>query len=123
MEEIGNIFEKGITGISKTKVGKPPTRLQKHAPQSLKLDQMKAPVAKTSPDDAPSPIPLLTPLTESPSPFPETDEFMFPTPKDMNATTPTSPGQKQPVGAGINVEASTFLPRFRNQCVLVNDAK
>ncbi|KAE8733026.1 hypothetical protein F3Y22_tig00001644pilonHSYRG00360 [Hibiscus syriacus] len=119
MEESGNIFERGVIGTSKTKVGKPPTRLQKHAPQSLKLDQMKAHV-----DQARSPIPLLTPLTVSPSPFPETDEFMFPTPKDVNAAaTPTSSGQKQAVGAGFNVEAYTFLPLFQNKCVLVNGAK
>ncbi|KAE8691078.1 hypothetical protein F3Y22_tig00110893pilonHSYRG01092 [Hibiscus syriacus] len=124
MEESGNIFEKGVTGISKTKVGKPPTRLQTHAPRSLKLDQMKAPVARTAPDEARSPIPLLTPLTASPSPFPEADELLFPTPKDVNAAaTPTSSGQKQAVGAGFNVKASTFLPLVRNKCVLVNDAK
>ncbi|KAL4317792.1 hypothetical protein GQ457_18G006040 [Hibiscus cannabinus] len=88
MEDCGNIFEKRVTGISKTRVGKPPTRLQKHAPESLKLDQMKP---STSPSEAPAPtpipIPLLTPLALSPSLFPDTDEFMFPIPKDKNVPT------------------------------------
>ncbi|KAE8687239.1 hypothetical protein F3Y22_tig00111022pilonHSYRG00323 [Hibiscus syriacus] len=110
MEGCGNIFEKRFIGISKTKVGKPPTRLQKHAPEFLKLDQMKASVAMTGPSEA---IPLLTPLALSPIPFPDTHEFMFPIPKDMNAPTPT------PFG----VEASTFLAPFQNKCVLLNDAK
>ncbi|KAK8484965.1 hypothetical protein V6N13_082490 [Hibiscus sabdariffa] len=101
MEDCGNIFEKRVIGISQTKVGKPPTRLQKHAPESLRLDQMKPSVARTSRSDAPAPIPLLTPLALSPSLFPETDEFMFPIPKDKNAPT--------------NVEASIFLALFRKK--------
>ncbi|MBA0732434.1 hypothetical protein Gogos_016526 [Gossypium gossypioides] len=117
MEDCGNIFEKQVIGVSKTKVGgKPPTRLQKHAPESLKLDQMKA-------AEAPIPIPLLTPLASSPISFPETDDFMFPMPNNMNAPAPTAFGWKPPVRAGFNVEAPTLLALFHNKCVLVNDAK
>ncbi|MBA0604790.1 hypothetical protein Godav_017431 [Gossypium davidsonii] len=117
MEDCGNIFEKQVIGVSKTKVGgKPPTRLQKHAPESLKLDQMKA-------AEAPIPIPLLTPLASSPISFPETDDFMFLMPNNMNAPTPTTFGWKPPVRAGFNVEAPTLLALFHNKCVLVNDAK
>ncbi|KAH1130756.1 hypothetical protein J1N35_002134 [Gossypium stocksii] len=116
MEDCGNIFEKQVIGVSKTKVGKPPTRLQKHAPESLKLDQMKA-------AEAPIPIPLLTPLASSPISFPETDDFMFPMPNNMNAPTTAAFGWKPPVRAGFNVEAPTLLALFHNKCVLVNDAK
>ncbi|KAE8732643.1 hypothetical protein F3Y22_tig00001818pilonHSYRG00058 [Hibiscus syriacus] len=124
MEDCGNIFEKRFVGISKIQVGKPPTRLQNHAPQSLQLDQlMKPSVATTGISEAPTPIPLLTPLSLSPIPFTETDEFTFPTPKDMNAPTPTPFGWKQPIGTGFNVEASTFLAQFQNKCVIANDAK
>ncbi|XP_022729601.1 uncharacterized protein LOC111284844 [Durio zibethinus] len=134
MEDRRNIFEIQVTGISKTKEGKPPTRLQKHAPASLKLDQMKAAAARISPfgpctgnSEAATPIPLLTPLALSPNPFPGTEEFLFPIDDKEAATpastpTPTAFGWKQPAGAGY-VEASTFMALFQNKCVLVNDAQ
>ncbi|XVE79538.1 hypothetical protein DITRI_Ditri14bG0066600 [Diplodiscus trichospermus] len=134
MEDGSNIFEKQVTGISKTKVGKPPTRLQKHAPASLQLDQMKAEAARSCPfgpsngtSDGPIPIPLLTPLALSPIPFPETEEFVFPI-DDKKATksAPTSAtalfGWKSPAGTGY-VEASPLFSLFQNKCVLVNDSQ
>ena len=132
MEEGGNIFEKQVIGMSKTKVGKPPTRLQKHAPASLQLDQMKAAAARSSPFEpsngtseaaTPTPIPLLTPLALSPNPFPETEEFVFPIDDKKAATpAPTAFGWTNPAGAGY-VEASTLFAMFQNKCVLVNDGQ
>ena len=123
-----NIFEKQVIGMSKTKVWKPPTRLQKRAPASLKLDQMKAAAARISPfgpstgiSEASTPIPLLKPLALSLNPFPGTEEFVFPT-EDKEPATPTAFGWKQSAGAGY-VEASTLLALFQNKCVLVNDAQ
>ena len=123
MDDVGNIFEKQVIGMSKTKVGKPPTRLQRHAPASLQLDQMKVDAARTS--GAATPIPLLTPLALSPNPFPETEEFVFPTVDKKAATpapTPIAFDWKIPAGAGY-VEASTLLALFQNKCVIVNDAQ
>ncbi|XVF68836.1 hypothetical protein PTKIN_Ptkin11bG0033000 [Pterospermum kingtungense] len=143
MEDDGNIFEKQVIGMmSKTKVGKPPTRLQKHAPASLQLDQMKADAAAGAARngdfgasnggtyEAATPIPLLTPLAMSPSVrFPETEEeFVFPIDDRKEpaepAPTPTSAvfGWKNPAGAGY-VEASALFALFQNKCVLFNEAQ
>ncbi|XVF05462.1 hypothetical protein REPUB_Repub05bG0174300 [Reevesia pubescens] len=134
MEDGENIFEKQVIGMNKTKVVKPPTRLQKHVPASLKLDQMKgySAAARTSSfepstvtnSESATPIPLLTPLALSPNSSAETEEFMFPIDDKRAATaTATAFGWKQPAGAGYNVEASTLLTLFQNKCVLVNEAQ
>ncbi|XVF20003.1 hypothetical protein REPUB_Repub11eG0160400 [Reevesia pubescens] len=134
MEEDRDIFEKQVIGMNKTKVGKPPTRLQKQAPASLKLDRMKivdasagrtstlGPSTRTSSEPA-TPIPLLTPLALSPNPFPETNEFTFPTAGKKTTTPAPAFGWKQQAAAGAGyVDASTLLALFQNKCVTVNNA-
>lgn len=129
MEDGENIFEKQVIGMmNKTKIGKPPTRLQKHAPATLQIDQMKGEAeaeaaSRTTSSEAATPIPLLTPLAMSPTPFPDKEEeFVFPT-DDRKAPTSTAFGWKNPAGAAGYVEASTFFALFQNKCVLFNDAQ
>lgn len=74
MEDSENIFQKQAVSNTRTKVGKPPTRLQKHAPASLQLDQVTNPYASSSSGNF-SIIPLLSPLIESPKPLAEGEEL------------------------------------------------
>lgn len=134
MEDGGNLFEQQHIGLTKAIAGKPPTRLQKRAPASLKLDQMNAAAAGTSPfgssgGTSPAAIPLLSPLIPSQNSFSEIEEFVMPTWKngnqgtgDKKAAMPTPIGWKHPAVPAY-VEASTVFTLFQTKCLLVNDAQ
>ncbi|GMI81759.1 hypothetical protein like AT1G07476 [Hibiscus trionum] len=119
--------KKQVAGVGNKKEGKPPTRLQMHAPASLELDQVKADFGTPKPAAAAAtPIPLLTPLA-SPNLFPQTDEFVFPTDDSHRRAAaaipfPTAFAWKEQAGAG-HVEVSTLFALFQNRCVIVNDAQ
>ncbi|OMO61980.1 hypothetical protein CCACVL1_23086 [Corchorus capsularis] len=118
-----NIFEKQrVMGTTKTKVGKPPTRLQKQAPTSLMLNQMNGGVLGAGSAAA---IPLLSPLILSPkTTFQETDDFVFPSPfptPAISAPFPTPVGWKHPASPGI--EASALYSLFQAKCLVINDPK
>ncbi|KAK8513265.1 hypothetical protein V6N13_002014 [Hibiscus sabdariffa] len=111
-------------GMGKSKEGKPPTRLQMHAPASLELDEVKANFESAKPAAA-TPIPLLTPLT-SPNLFPQANEIVFPIDDSHRKAdaipVPPAFAWKEPAEAG-HVEVSTLFALFQNRCVLVNDAQ
>ncbi|KAE8688682.1 hypothetical protein F3Y22_tig00110956pilonHSYRG00007 [Hibiscus syriacus] len=120
--------KKQVIGMEKSKEGKPPTRLQMHAPASLQLDQVEAnfgTAKAAAAASAATPIPLLTPLA-SPNLFPQTDDFMFPIDdshrKAAAIPVPTVFAWKEPAGAA-HVEVSALFALFQNRCVLVNDAQ
>ncbi|KAJ0084525.1 hypothetical protein Patl1_31284 [Pistacia atlantica] len=93
MEDGENIFEKQSVSKSRTKVGKPPTRLQKHAPANLKLDE--------SSSGNVSIIPLLSPLIESPKALAEGEELKFP--KSRNNNDIKCSGEEKKGGGGSSV--------------------
>ncbi|KAL4334223.1 hypothetical protein GQ457_07G034880 [Hibiscus cannabinus] len=122
--------KKQVVGMGKSKEGKPPTRLQMHAPASLELDQVKAALgtSKTAAAAAAAatPIPLLTPVA-SPNLFPQKEEFMFPIDDNHRraaaaAATPVPAAfaWKEPAEAA-HVEVTTLFALFQTRCVLVND--
>ncbi|GMI92175.1 hypothetical protein like AT1G07476 [Hibiscus trionum] len=125
--------KKQVIGMGKSKEGKPPTRLQMHAPASLVLDQVnptfgtsKAPPPPPAAAAAATPIPLLTPVA-SPNLFLQTEQFVFPMDDShrkaaAETPVPTAFAWKEPAGAA-HVEASTLFALFQNRCVLVNDAQ
>ncbi|KAK9022225.1 hypothetical protein V6N11_002507 [Hibiscus sabdariffa] len=112
--------------MGKSKEGKPPTRLQMHAPASLELDQVKAALG-TSKAAAATPIPLLTPVA-SPNLFPQKEDFVFPVDDNHRRAAaaaaatpvPTAFAWKEPAEAA-HVEITTLFALFQNRCVLVND--
>lgn len=89
-------------GKPKTKIGKPPTRLQKQAPASLEVTDYSLGLGSNSMQA----IPLLSPLALAPPPIsqPPHQDFRFPT---------------QP--ASYNFDPCLFS-LFRSKCVLLHHA-
>lgn len=112
-----------------TKGGMLPTRLQKHAPASLRLDQLTSTAATIPFLDASKAIPLLSPVViESPTPMPETME------KDGNqGTSRSSSTAPEPLFQGAAgwqhpavsafVDPSSLLTVFQSQCMIANRAQ
>lgn len=117
---------------AKAKLGKPPTRLQNHAPACLQLDMVEG-SAPTNPF-CPSPssetskaIPLLSPLVLSPQPLPEIVEKRLCESHhanneqnnvgERNSTSPQG-GWQHPAVATFT-EPSTLFAFFQSQCMLV----
>lgn len=143
-----NIFQRDRQVIAKNipnipKIQKPPTRLQKQAPSSLKLDQIIT-TANTYPfvpssmaSSSLTPIPLLSPLFLSPpiSPLPqEVEEFSFPvistddtnnSNKDNESASTNAAGvwQHPAVDCGGYMEPSSLFVFFQSKCVIVNHAQ
>ncbi|KAK8550869.1 hypothetical protein V6N13_119375 [Hibiscus sabdariffa] len=116
--------KKQVVGMGKSKEGKPPTRLQMHAPSSLELDQVKAALGTSKAAAAATPIPLLTPVA-SPNLFPQKEEFVFPIDDNHRRAAAATPvpaafAWKEPAEAA-HVEVTTLFALFQNRCVLVND--
>jgi hypothetical protein len=117
---------------AKAKVGKAPTRLQKHAPASLQLDKIAvaaaAAAATTGPFSAsgetPKAIPLLSPLVLSPEPFSETVEKRLLESGNGEKRSLDSPagGWKHPAVAAFT-EPPNLLTRLQSQCVLVDNVQ
>ncbi|MBA0853777.1 hypothetical protein Goshw_021839 [Gossypium schwendimanii] len=126
MENGGILLEKQVIDVYETNKPKPPTtRLQKHAPAPLQLSQMKP--NTTVIEKGATPIPLLTPLASSPSPFLETQESVFPIDDHMEPVVQAPMGtaigwRNLPVGSGY-AEPSTLFFLFQNKFLLVNDAQ
>lgn len=124
MEDSDNIFLKQAVSKSRAKVGKPPTRLQNHAPTNLKLDQVTNPYASASSGNVPI-IPLLSPLIESPKPVAEGDELMFC--GSGNNEVKCSCDEKKNGGSVPGERAvddpSTLFSVFQSKFVIVNDAQ
>ncbi|XP_031254021.1 uncharacterized protein LOC116111988 [Pistacia vera] len=127
MEDGENIFEKQAVSKSRTKVGKPPTRLQKHAPANLKLDEVTNPYASSSSGNV-SIIPLLSPLIESPKALAEGEELKFP--KSRNNNDIKCSGDEKKGGGGSSVageravaDPATMFSVFKSKCVIINDAQ
>lgn len=117
---------------AKAKVGKAPTRLQKHAPASLQLDKIAVAAASvattTDPFSAsgetPKAIPLLSPLVLSPEPFPETVENRLLESGNGERRSLDSPagGWKHPAVAAFT-EPPNLLTLLQSQCVLVDNVQ
>ncbi|KAH7550001.1 hypothetical protein ACOSP7_024934 [Xanthoceras sorbifolium] len=140
MEDCENILYQRQVNVAKTrtKLGKPPTRLQKHAPSTLQLDHfsgggggnpfvVSSSGNNTSSSSSLPVIPLLSPLVVSPRPLPEAEEFKFPKcgndeigGSDKGGAT-AGGGWQHPAAAGYT-DPTTFLTYFQSKCVLVNDA-
>ncbi|WCJ20471.1 hypothetical protein M5689_002698 [Euphorbia peplus] len=102
-----NIFEGvQIEGKQKTKIGKPPTRLQKKAPTSLEVTDYVTNNLHHSLRPL-TPIPLLSPVISRPT----DQEFRFPIVEAIKNTNQPNP---------YNIDPSSLLTVFRNKCVLVN---
>ncbi|GAV78304.1 hypothetical protein CFOL_v3_21772 [Cephalotus follicularis] len=127
-----NIFQTQIIAKAKTKFGKPPTRLQKHAPASLQLDQVgvsrNADPYALSAETRLTAIPLLSPLIVSPRQETETEEFRFPTCSkssdtsgdEKKCTFAETGGWQHPAVAGCT-EPSSLFAFFQSKCLLVNE--
>lgn len=122
MEDSENIFQKQAVSNTRTKVGKPPTRLQKHAPASLQLDQVTNPYASSSSGNF-SIIPLLSPLIESPKPLAEGEELKLDKTgnNEMKCSCDeTKNGEERTVPVP---EPSTLFSLLQSKCVTVNDGQ
>ncbi|EEF46069.1 uncharacterized protein LOC8281225 [Ricinus communis] len=130
-----NLFQCHAQVIAKmkTKVGKPPTRLQKKAPSSLQVNYSTIYPRMPSTSSPHTPIPLLSPLIVSPPPLSqEAEEFRFPLicgeidkgSNDKRIVSPILPGGWQhPAVANGYMEPSSLFNIFQSKCVLVNHAK
>ncbi|KAJ6948138.1 hypothetical protein NC651_002487 [Populus alba x Populus x berolinensis] len=139
----GNVFRRPAQAqaipVTDTKAWKPLTRLQKQAPEALRLDQLSItastnhslPASHTSPPL--TPIPLLSPLSVSPPPLPsEAEEFTFPVicgdidkgrEADIGDAYSEARVWQHPAVAGGYTEPSSLFAFFRSKCVLVNHAQ
>ncbi|XP_050203609.1 uncharacterized protein LOC126653725 [Mercurialis annua] len=123
----GNLFQNQGQVMSKTKVGKPPTRLQKRAPTTLQVNYSTSYPLLPSSGSPHTPIPLLSPLVVSPQPLSEAEEFRFPIMGgDSKKVAPAVlPGGEwhHPAVANGYIEPSSLFNIFQSKCVLVNHAK
>nr|XP_034893645.1 uncharacterized protein LOC118032948 [Populus alba]TKS16305.1 hypothetical protein D5086_0000025980 [Populus alba] len=141
----GNVFRRPAQAqaqaipVTDTKAWKPLTRLQKQAPEALRLDQLSITASTnhsllashTSPPL--TPIPLLSPLSVSPPPLPsEAEEFTFPVicgdidkgrEADIGDAYSEARVWQHPAVAGGYTEPSSLFAFFRSKCVLVNHAQ
>ncbi|KAJ9172393.1 hypothetical protein P3X46_015636 [Hevea brasiliensis] len=138
-ENDDNIFQRQaqVVAKTKTKVGKPPTRLQKKAPASLQVTNCGNTNHLVPSKEASSPltpIPLLSPLILSPPPSPQqAEEFRFPIvsgeidkgKEDKKGACYAPGGWQHPAAAatGGYVEPSSLFTFFQSKCVLVNHAE
>ena len=125
MENNGNVPQREAF----TNARKPPTRLQKRAPDSLQLDEVAGSIP-TNPfaagSETPKAIPFLSPLVLSPQPLSETGEKRLwdGTNNEQNngtkrsSTSPSGGWQHPAVAAGT--DPSTLLTSFQAQCMLVD---
>ncbi|OAY61178.1 uncharacterized protein LOC110610411 [Manihot esculenta] len=132
-----NIFQRQaqVVAKTKTKVGKPPTRLQKKAPATLEVANYAKTYHLMLSKEASSPltpIPLLSPLILSPPLSPQqAEEFMFPMisggdkGKEEKRGAYCVPGGWQHPAApnGGYMEPSSLFTFFQYKCVLVNHAE
>ncbi|KAL2238403.1 UNVERIFIED_CONTAM: hypothetical protein Sindi_1032000 [Sesamum indicum] len=104
------------------KRNKPSTRLQKHAPPALQLDDTTAEV-KWADVDCASAIPFLSPLLLSPiTPFAAQGKELEPA-GETNATggsNEAAEGWKHPA-VGVMTEPSKLSAVFQAQCMIVNN--
>lgn len=126
------LYLRQINMASKTRttLGKPPTRLQKHAPASLELNTSTTTnnnaiaSSSSSPSSSLSVIPLLSPLVTSPKALPEAviEEKIGNEKVEMNTGGGINGGGWQhPAAAGFTDPACLFTA-FQLKCLLVNDA-
>ncbi|KAK3206336.1 hypothetical protein Dsin_020382 [Dipteronia sinensis] len=140
MEDCENILYQRQVNLAKTrtKLGKPPTRLQKQAPSSLQLNHVvgggggnpfvaasygnaNAAGGSSSSSSSLPVIPLLSPLVVLPKqalPAAEAEEFKFP---KCGNDEMSCGGDKGGATAGYT-DPSNFFTFFHSKCVLVNDA-
>ncbi|TXG74146.1 hypothetical protein EZV62_002725 [Acer yangbiense] len=138
MEDCENILYQRQVNLAKTrtKLERPPTRLQKQAPSYLQLNHVSgggggnpfvassyvnANAAGGSSSSSLPVIPLLSPLVVSPKqalPAAEAEEFKFP---KCGNDEMSCGGDKGGATAGYT-DPSTFFTFFQSKCVLVNDA-
>ncbi|KAG6789350.1 hypothetical protein POTOM_005446 [Populus tomentosa] len=133
----GNVFRRPAQAqaipVTDTKAWKPLTRLQKQAPEALRLDQLSItastnhslPASHTSPPL--TPIPLLSPLSVSPPPLPsEAEEFTFPVicgdidkgrEADIGDAYSEARVWHHPAVAGGYTEPSSLFAFFRSKCL------
>ncbi|KAJ8491620.1 hypothetical protein OPV22_013341 [Ensete ventricosum] len=112
---------------------KPSSRLQKQAPATLQLDATKLNTDFVMGADdaaASAPIPLLSPLLLSPSPFWDTEESNS-AEEDKGdgggsqTSSPASPpeGWRHPALPVLAMEPASLVPRFELQCSIVNNVQ
>lgn len=125
MEENRNVCQKE----AKPKGGKPPTRLQKHAPASLQLDKVAPAVDPSAVSgETPKAIPFLSPLVLSPQPLPETvekrsGESGSDDQKDNGEEEKSealSPGGWQHPAAPALADPAALCTSFQSKCLLVD---
>ncbi|KAJ8750597.1 hypothetical protein K2173_015769 [Erythroxylum novogranatense] len=120
-----NIFQRQRHFVANNngKVGKPPTRLQKHAPASLVLDHLPTNPIVPEASGSRTPIPLLSPLVLSPQPLPQEEaeqEFVFHNCCGRDTLLP-EPGKCQhPAMSAGYMDPSSLFCFFQSKCVLVN---
>lgn len=113
----------------KSRLPKPPTRLQKQAPASLHLDQLTSVSMSSGSADISSKavLPLLSPLPSSPQPFPETEGNR----RAANGNTVDGGygdqrgicfappgGWQHPAVATTFADPSTLFTFFQSQCIV-----
>lgn len=120
-----------INGQKEATGWKPPTRLQKKAPASLKFDQVSTSAANDSFNGTPKAIPLLSPLVLSPQPLPETSEKRrFGCAEDKHhgedkrseAVPLPEDGWQHPAVATF-ADPSSLFTFFQSQCMIINPAQ
>lgn len=120
---VENIFQKQALVSSKTKIRKPPTRLQRQAPASLQLHHVGS-SGYTNPNL--TVIPLLSPLVVSPESLPEAEDFRFPKCDGSNEMSCSDQKKERQHAyaamAGYAEPSTLFNNVFQSKCVLVNDA-
>ncbi|XP_015874007.1 uncharacterized protein LOC107411018 [Ziziphus jujuba] len=121
-----------INGQKEAKGWKPPTRLQKKAPASLKLDQVPTSAANDSFNETSKAIPLLSPLVLSPQPLPEMlEKRRFGCAADQHdvedkrseAVPLPADGWQHPAVPTTFTDPSSLFAFFQSQCVIVNPAQ
>ena len=108
----------------------PPTRLQKKAPASLKLDYVATTASCTnnpfSSNETPKAIPLLSPLILSPQSLPEMSEKQrfrcSNNQQDDDGKNEADSSRGQHTAVPMFTNPSTLYTFFRSQCMIVNTA-
>lgn len=120
---------------AKSRIPKPPTRLQKQAPASLHLDQVSS--TSMAPGGAETSskaiLPLLSPLPLSPQPWPETEENNTNRVSAANENAVDGGGDQRgicfaapggwqhPAVAAAFPDPSTLFTFFQSQCMVTSN--